>query len=107
MKTTLCLTILIATCAAAIAAEEAAPAVPAAVNPQAAVEQAVAEAQGKTPEENLKRWDADGDGKVSYEEAAKSKRKMGASKVRAWFDKKDANKDGFLTLDELAAGKTK
>lgn len=100
MKKTIYLAILSLTCAAAIAADEAPAQPPAATEPAAKATKAKA-----TPEENLKKWDTDGDGKVSYDEAAKSKSKMSPDKVRSWFDKKDTNKDGFLTLDELSAAK--
>lgn len=44
----------------------------------------------------LKRLDADGDGKVSKAEAL--------AKATERFDRVDANKDGFITSDEIAAG---
>jgi len=45
----------------------------------------------------IMRADTNGDGKVSKEEAAALKDKMQGD----WFDKADANKDGFLTEDEI------
>jgi collagen type III alpha len=47
------------------------------------------------PAEMFKRLDKDGDGKVSKEEAPE--------RMKENFDKMDANKDGFLTPDELKA----
>lgn len=44
------------------------------------------------------RADGNGDGKLSKEEAAR----MPA--IAAKFDELDANKDGFLSMDEFAAG---
>jgi Ca2+-binding EF-hand superfamily protein len=45
----------------------------------------------------IMRADTNGDGKVSKEEAAALEDKMQGD----WFDKADANKDGFLTEDEI------
>lgn len=45
----------------------------------------------------MMRADTNGDGKVSKEEAAAMHDKMQGE----WFDKADANKDGFLTEDEM------
>lgn len=45
------------------------------------------------------RWDADGDGKLSRAEVAN------APRLSQEFDAIDANKDGFLTLDELQAAR--
>jgi EF hand len=49
----------------------------------------------------MQKIDADGDGKFSREESAKYK---GIAKD---FDKIDANKDGFLTKDEMKAQRAK
>jgi Ca2+-binding EF-hand superfamily protein len=45
------------------------------------------------------KWDADGDGKISRQEAAN------APRLSQYFDTIDANKDGFLTADELQAAR--
>jgi Ca2+-binding EF-hand superfamily protein len=45
----------------------------------------------------LKKIDTDGDGKVSKAEA------LAAAAAR--FDKADANKDGFLTVEEMKAAR--
>lgn len=45
----------------------------------------------------MMRADTNGDGKVSKEEAAAMHDKMQGD----WFDQADANKDGFLTEDEI------
>ena len=72
--------------------------------------QAPAKTQSKTPaaelsakdkaavETSFGRTDANGDGKLSKEEAVK------LPAIAAKFDEFDKNKDGFLSLDEFAAG---
>ena len=49
----------------------------------------------------IMRADTNGDGKVSKDEAAALQDKMQGD----WFDKTDANKDGFLTQDEIRKGR--
>jgi len=48
--------------------------------------------------EHFKKIDTDGDGRISRAEA-----QANAPRLAAHFDQLDANKDGFLTPDELAA----
>jgi len=72
--------------------------------------QAPAKTQSKAPaaelsakdkaavETSFGRTDANGDGKLSKEEAVK------LPAIAAKFDEFDKNKDGFLSLDEFAAG---
>jgi hypothetical protein len=72
--------------------------------------QAPAKTQGKAPaaelsakdkavvETSFGRADANGDGKLSKEEAVK------LPAVSTKFEELDKNKDGFLSLDEFAAG---
>ena len=76
----------------------------------AAQTQAPGKTQGKAPaaelsakdkaavETSFGRADANGDGKLSKEEAVK------LPAVSTKFDELDKNKDGFLGLDEFAAG---
>jgi hypothetical protein len=47
------------------------------------------------------RADADGDGRVSRAEAEAA----GSQKSSAWFEKLDANKDGYVTRDEISNAK--
>lgn len=55
-------------------------------------------ADGSAPgRHGIMRADTNGDGKVSREEAAALSDKMQAG----WFDQADADKDGFLTEDEI------
>ena len=49
----------------------------------------------------IMRADTNGDGKVSKDEAAALQDQMQGD----WFDKTDANKDGFLTPDEIRQGR--
>ena len=49
--------------------------------------------------ERFKKLDADGDGRISRAEA------QAAPRLAAHFDDLDANKDGFLTPDELKAAR--
>jgi hypothetical protein len=56
---------------------------------------AEAQAQGR---ERFKKADANGDGRLSREEA-----KKGMPQVARSFDRIDANKDGMVTLEELEA----
>ena len=49
--------------------------------------------------EGWKKWDANGDGKLSRDEVAN------APRLAPQFDALDANKDGFLTAEELPAGR--
>lgn len=56
---------------------------------------AEAQARGR---ERFKKADANGDGRISREEAQK-----GMPQVARNFDRIDANKDGMVTLDELEA----
>jgi hypothetical protein len=58
-----------------------------------------AEAQARN-EERFKRADANGDGRLSREEARKS-----MPQVARDFDRIDANKDGLVTTEELAAAR--
>jgi len=58
-----------------------------------------AEAQARS-EERFKRADANGDGRLSREEARKSMPQLARD-----FDRIDANKDGFVTTEELAAAR--
>jgi len=62
-----------------------------------AVAQAVAQASAAA-EAAFKRADANGDGKLSKEEAAR------LPAIAARFDELDRDKDGFLSLAEFAAG---
>jgi hypothetical protein len=47
------------------------------------------------------RADTDGDGRVSRAEAEAA----GSKKSTEWFDKLDANKDGYVTQDEISQAK--
>lgn len=58
-----------------------------------------------SPEERIKKWDKDNDGKLSLDEF-KAKKKD-ATKAEARFKKIDANNDGFVTLDEMKAAEEK
>jgi hypothetical protein len=58
---------------------------------------AEAHAQGR---ERFKRADANGDGRLSREEA-----KKGMPQVARDFDRIDANKDGMVTVEELEAAR--
>jgi collagen type III alpha len=49
------------------------------------------------PEEIFKRLDKNGDGKIAKDEAPE--------RIAANFDKLDVNKDGFITPEELKAGR--
>ncbi|HEX7558960.1 MAG TPA: EF-hand domain-containing protein, partial [Usitatibacter sp.] len=49
----------------------------------------------------LKKLDTDGDGRISRAEA------QAAPRLAANFDAIDANKDGFITMEELAAAHAK
>ncbi len=51
--------------------------------------------KNNSPEAVIKRFDANGDGKISKSEVP-------ANKV-AWFEKVDSNKDGVVTKDEIVA----
>lgn len=53
------------------------------------------EPRGDAPRHDL-RADTDGDGRVSRAEATTA----GAERAGEWFDKLDANKDGFVTQEE-------
>lgn len=53
-------------------------------------------AEGRNPAEAFKRADADGDGKVSKEEFIKAR----SAESEQMFDRIDANKDGFIELEE-------
>ncbi|HUL96956.1 MAG TPA: EF-hand domain-containing protein [Usitatibacter sp.] len=52
--------------------------------------------------ERFKRLDTDGDGRLSRAEA-----QAGAPRLAEHFDEIDANKDGFITPDELKAAREK
>jgi hypothetical protein len=54
---------------------------------------------GKQRGDQWKKMDANGDGKLSRDEAAKSPR------LAERFDQIDANKDGFVTPDEMKAAR--
>jgi hypothetical protein len=58
-------------------------------------------ASAKDGAHGLMRADTDGDGKVSKQEAAA----LHDQKQGEWFDKTDANHDGFLTEDEIQKGR--
>ncbi|HUQ08984.1 MAG TPA: hypothetical protein VM146_01620 [Steroidobacteraceae bacterium] len=58
-------------------------------------------APAKDGPRGIMRADTDGDGKVSKDEAAA----LHDKKQGDWFDKTDANKDGFLTEDEIQNGR--
>ena len=53
--------------------------------------------QRPAPEEMFKRLDKNGDGKIAKDEASE--------RLAQNFDKIDANKDGFITIEELKAGR--
>jgi hypothetical protein len=58
-----------------------------------------------SPEERIKKWDKDNDGKLSLDEFKANKKDP--SKAEARFKKLDANNDGFVTVDEMKAGEEK
>lgn len=58
-----------------------------------------AEAQARN-EQRFKKADADGDGRLSREEAKKSTPQLARD-----FDRIDANKDGMVTMEELEAAR--
>ena len=55
--------------------------------------------RGDAPRHEL-RADTDGDGRVSRAEATAA----GAERSGEWFDKLDANKDGYVTQEEMRSG---
>jgi Ca2+-binding EF-hand superfamily protein len=57
-----------------------------------------------SPAEAFKKLDKDGDGSLSEAELIGKKTGEMADKAKASFTKKDANKDGKLSLEEFSAG---
>jgi hypothetical protein len=58
----------------------------------------------RSPEEMMKRFDTNHDGKISLEEWKASPRSQrNPSRAEEMFKKLDTNHDGFITLDELKA----
>ena len=60
-------------------------------------------AEQKKLEQAFKAADKNGDGKLSLAEAKDGK--VGMPRVAKNFDRIDANKDGFVTLDEINAAR--
>ena len=86
---TLALTTLF--CASAALAQEA--------SPEASASPVVKKTM--TPEEQIKRYDKDGDGSVTLEEYSAKSKESEKEKAKAKFERRDKNKDGKLTVEEL------
>ena len=67
-------------------------------SPTAPADPAKTERRAAHMQERLKAADKNGDGKISREEAAAS-----LPKLAKHFDKIDANKDGYITKEEIKA----